>query len=117
MFEGIRKGSISRTIRMGKSERVRWMGEYGRDKFGTYFRDAVGQDYADQRYYNAGMGRFFNVDPGGIKTASPSRPSSWNRYSYVESDPINSSDRHGLFLCSGCGTTRIQKIHATMTLQ
>ena len=30
----------------------------GRDKFGTYFRDGVGQDYADQRYYNAGMGRF-----------------------------------------------------------
>jgi len=29
----------------------------GRDKFATYFRDAVGLDYAEQRYYNAGMGR------------------------------------------------------------
>jgi len=26
----------------------------GREKFGTYFRDSVGQDYADQRYYNSG---------------------------------------------------------------
>jgi RHS repeat-associated protein len=73
------------------------------DKFGTYFRDGVGQDYAGQRYYNSGTGRFWSVDPGGIKTASLSRPSSWNRYAYVEGDPVNSTDRHGLFMCLDCG--------------
>ena len=45
----------------------------GRDKFATYFRDGVGQDYADQRYYNSSMGRFWTPDPGGIKTADPRR--------------------------------------------
>ena len=41
----------------------------GADKFGTYFRDMPGQDYADQRYYKADFGRFWTVDPGGIKTS------------------------------------------------
>ena len=35
----------------------------GREKFGTYFRDGVAADYADQRYYAVGMGRFFTADP------------------------------------------------------
>jgi RHS repeat-associated protein len=68
----------------------------GRDKFATYFRDGVGQDYARQRYYNASLGRFWSVDPGGIKTAHPSNPTSWNRYAYVNGDPINFNDPRGL---------------------
>jgi RHS repeat-associated protein len=75
----------------------------GRDKFATYFRDTVGLDYAQQRYYNAGMGSFSTPDPGGIKTAVPSRPSSWNRYAYVEGDPVNFTDPRGLFMCADCG--------------
>jgi len=67
-----------------------------RDKFATYFRDGVGQDYADQRYYNSGMGRFWTVDPGGIATADTSTPASLNRYSYVQGDPVNSIDPHGM---------------------
>jgi RHS repeat-associated protein len=74
----------------------------GLDKFATYFRDAVGQDYADQRYYSGTMGRFWTVDPGGIKTANSSDPTSWNRYAYVQGDPVNHTDRHGLFMCSDC---------------
>ena len=69
-----------------------------RDKFATYFRDAPGLDYADQRYYNAGLGRFWSPDPGGIRTANRLRPSSWNRYTYVEGDPVNFADPTGLFL-------------------
>jgi RHS repeat-associated protein len=68
----------------------------GTEKFGTYYRDGVGQDYAEQRYYNNGTGRFWSVDPGGIKTASPSTPTSWNRYAYTNGDPVNYIDRHGL---------------------
>ena len=67
----------------------------GRNKFGTYFRDTVGQDYADQRYYNGGMGRFWSMDPGGIKTADPTDPGSWNRYAYVGGDPVNYYDPRG----------------------
>jgi len=74
-----------------------------RDRFTTYFRDGVGQDYADQRYYNSSMGRFWTGDPGGIKTADSSDPGSWNRYAYVRGDPVNSTDRHGLIVCVGCG--------------
>jgi len=67
----------------------------GRDKFATYFRDGVGQDYAGQRYYNAGMGRFWSPDPhiGG----SAVEPASWNRYAYAGGDPVNFSDPRGLF--------------------
>src|SRR6516164_576024 len=34
-----------------------------REKFGTYTRDNPSQDYADQRYYAAGTGRFNTPDP------------------------------------------------------
>jgi RHS repeat-associated protein len=67
----------------------------GREKFGTYFRDMVGQDYADQRYYSSINGRFWTPDAGGIKTATPSNPLSWNRYAYTLGDPINFNDVAG----------------------
>jgi RHS repeat-associated protein len=70
----------------------------GVDKFGTYFRDGPGQDYAQQRYYNNGTGRFWSVDPGGMATADPSTPTSLNRYAYVNGDPVNFFDRRGLIV-------------------
>ncbi|MGA3242966.1 MAG: RHS repeat-associated core domain-containing protein, partial [Bryobacteraceae bacterium] len=68
----------------------------GREKFATYMRDGFGQDYADQRYYNANMGAFWSPDPGGIWTANARSPLSWNRYTYVNGDPVNHRDRHGM---------------------
>jgi RHS repeat-associated protein len=72
----------------------------GTDKFATYFRDAtnngVGQDYAKARYYNNNFGRFWSVDPGGIATANPKNPGSWNRYAYSRNDPANFRDPTGL---------------------
>jgi RHS repeat-associated protein len=68
----------------------------GREKFGTYTRDGFGQDYAQQRYYNANMGAFWSPDPGGMKNANPLNPSTWNRYSYVMGDPVSRTDIHGL---------------------
>lgn len=36
----------------------------GQNKFGTYWRDSVtGLDYAQQRYYSPGTGRFLSADP------------------------------------------------------
>jgi RHS repeat-associated protein len=70
----------------------------GREKFGTYFRDGTGLDYADQRYYGD-TGRFLSVDPGGMLTAALANPTSWNRYAYSLGDPINRIDSGGLYSC------------------
>ena len=65
-------------------------------KFATYVRDSVsGLDYARHRYHLPGMGRFLTPDPSR-KSARSSNPPSWNRYPYVQGDPINGTDRHGL---------------------
>ena len=67
-------------------------------KFGTYNRDGYsGLDYADQRYYASGYGRFNTADPSRI-SAGPEDPSSWNRFSYVQGDPINF--RYSVYLCA-----------------
>src|ERR1017187_9957814 len=79
----------------------------GREKFGTYFRDPAangGLDYADQRYYATATGRFLTPDPDGLSGASPTSPTTWNRYAYVNGDPANSTDRTGLLSSGGCGT-------------
>jgi RHS repeat-associated protein len=67
----------------------------GREKFATYTRDATGQDYAEQRYYNSNMGSFWSPDPGGIRTAATRNPLSWNRYAYTSGNPIGRFDPHG----------------------
>jgi RHS repeat-associated protein len=64
----------------------------GTIKFATYLRDGPGQDYAMNRYYSSNLGRFYTPDPGGINTADPKRPGSWNRYAYVNNDPVNRHD-------------------------
>src|SRR5579885_1476668 len=80
----------------------------GTEKFTGYLRDSeTGLDYADQRYYQPGMGRFLTADPymannGG--PGDPASPSSWNRYTYVAGDPINSNDREGLYLNGNPGS-------------
>jgi RHS repeat-associated protein len=75
----------------------------GTEKYGTYFRDGPGQDYAEQRYYNNGTGRFWSVDPGGIKAADRTTPFSWNRYLYGLADPVNSFDPTGRIACDPNG--------------
>ena len=75
----------------------------GKEKFGTYFRDADGKDYADQRYYG-GAGRFLTPDPATVGT-SGSKPQTLNFYLYADGDPINHADSTGLFVQEvGCGT-------------
>ncbi len=71
-----------------------------RTKFATYYRDSAGVDYAGQRYYSNVTGRFLTPDPMGIGTADPSNPGSWNRYTYVQGDPVNFKDPHGLLMAA-----------------
>jgi RHS repeat-associated protein len=49
-------------------------------------------DYMHARYYSPGAGRFLSVDPAGF---DPSQPQSWNRYSYVQNNPVNRFDPDG----------------------
>jgi RHS repeat-associated protein len=74
----------------------------GREKFGTYFRDAIGQDYADQRYYGSGTGSFWSVDPGPANLANPA---TWNRYAYANGDPVNLYDPSGTMANCPPGTS------------
>ncbi len=63
-------------------------------------------DYAYQRYYAAGLGRFMTVDPDEGRPNAKD-PSSWNRYTYGANDPANLNDKQGLYASisdSGCQT-------------
>jgi RHS repeat-associated protein len=67
----------------------------GQVKFATYFRDMVGEDYADQRYYTQTAGRFYTPDPStGVDLANPN---SWNKYVYAGDDPVNFFDPAGRY--------------------
>jgi RHS repeat-associated protein len=66
-----------------------------KDKFGTYYRDSSGLDYADQRYYANTLGQFLSPDPYKASAEAPD-PGSWNRYTYVIGDPIGRFDSTGL---------------------
>jgi len=61
----------------------------GVEKFATYTRDAEsGLDYAYQRYYTSGIGRFLTPD-NKSGSASSSEPQAYNRYTRVIGDPTN----------------------------
>jgi|WetSurMetagenome_2_1015567.scaffolds.fasta_scaffold195634_2 RHS repeat-associated protein len=59
----------------------------------------TGLDYFGARYYSGAQGRFMSVDPGPFTIADPQ---SWNRFSYVQNNPLKFVDPTGAFL-SVCG--------------
>jgi RHS repeat-associated protein len=63
-------------------------------KFTGHERDATNLDYMHARSYLPWTGRFLSVDPAW-ESADASRPQSWNRYAYVENNPINKVDPDG----------------------
>jgi RHS repeat-associated protein len=70
-------------------------------KYAQTYRDSdSGLDYAMNRYYASGIGQFLTPDPFGKRSARPNSPRSWNRYSYAEGYPVNSSDPTGLFVAA-----------------
>jgi RHS repeat-associated protein len=67
-----------------------------KEKFATYWRDAsTGLDYAHNRSYGSTLGRFNSADPYQA-SGGAAEPTSWNRYIYVMSDPVNYLDSSGL---------------------
>src|SRR5262249_24972771 len=63
--------------------------------FTSYTRDSNGVDEAMHRRYSASWSRFSQPDPydGSYDLTDPQ---SFNRYSYVQNDPVNFVDRLGL---------------------
>ncbi len=47
------------------------------------------------------QGRWLSPDPIGLGAVNPGNPQSWNRYSYVNNNPLNSMDLFGLNHCVG----------------
>ena len=69
-------------------------------KFTSYERDTdTSLDYALMRFNSARLARFATPDPYS-GSAYAGNPQSWNRYSYVVNDPVNSVDPLGLQTCT-----------------
>lgn len=65
--------------------------------FTSYERSqTTGLDYAMNRTYDSGQGRFTQVDPIGMAASNLGSPQSLNMYNYVENDPVNLVDPSGL---------------------
>jgi RHS repeat-associated protein len=73
-------------------------------RFTSYERDALGADDAMMRRYNRYWGRFDQPDPyDGSYDAT--NPQSFNRYAYVQNDPVNFVDPSGLNLAAPGSTS------------
>ena len=80
-------------------------GTTDKHKFTGYERDGESDtDYAVNRQYANGVGRFMQVDPLA-SSAKQEDPQTLNRYAYATNDAINKIDPKGLeqFGCYGCG--------------
>jgi RHS repeat-associated protein len=63
---------------------------YVEQKFTGQIRDTeTGMDYFNARYFTNALGRFNSPDPANAG-ADMMDPQSWNGYSYVENNPLNS---------------------------
>lgn len=74
------------------TERMRFTG-HERDDLGPagQFSDL---DYMHARYYRQSAARFLSVDPA---EGTPDNPQSWNKYSYVSSNPLRFTDPNGAY--------------------
>jgi RHS repeat-associated protein len=74
-------------------EELNATGTTDKHKFTSYERDnETGTDYAVNRQYGQGVGRFMQVD----KVAGNGLPQRFNRYSYTRNNPTNRTDPLGL---------------------
>jgi RHS repeat-associated protein len=86
--EEVGAGVSGRTTSQGYSQP-----DGNRKKWATYERDEeTGLDYAQARYYGSTMGRFTSVDLGPF---TPADPQNWNRYAYVQNNPLKFIDPNG----------------------
>lgn len=68
-------------------------------RFTSYDRStAANLDYAVNRSYSSGQGRFTSVDPIGMSAMSQMNPQSNNLYAYVRNNPVDFTDPSGLLM-------------------
>jgi RHS repeat-associated protein len=78
------------------AESTTWTRHY----FTSYERsDTTKLDYARNRFYSPGQGRFTQPDPLGIGALSAGRSQSLNLYEYALDDPENNVDPSGTSIC------------------
>ena len=87
---------IGRQAHLPFGEELNVSGTTDKHRFTSYERDSeTGTDYAVNRGYSSGAGKFLQADPyrasGGIRD-----PQSWNRYSYTRNRPVDRIDPRGL---------------------
>jgi RHS repeat-associated protein len=56
------------------------------------------------REYSSLQGRWIQPDPAGLAAVNPADPQSWNRYAYVNNQPLNSIDLFGLDSGTQCAS-------------
>jgi len=88
-------------------------------KYTSYERDGNGSDYAMARSRNTWFSRFYQPDPYD-GSYNLSDPQSFNRYSYVQNDPVNFVDPSGLSKAgdscnNGGGTLRLDAATGGLT--
>lgn len=67
-----------------------------RDYHGVYnVANADYLDYMHARYYNPQLGRFLSVDPSLDIDKATHSPQMWNRYAYVQNNPLRYTDPNG----------------------
>ncbi len=112
-YDGAASATVTDRLGSGRvsSSTVGYYYPYGESKhwsapmFATYPRRAYEDPnlyYAMNRWYSSQIGRFTTPDPYRA-SASLANPQSWNRYSYVENDPVNFNDPSGLNRCAVSG--------------
>jgi RHS repeat-associated protein len=80
-----------------------------RKQFGAHERDTeTGLDYFGARYFASMQGRFTSADPM-LRSGKPIEPQSWNRYSYVDNNPLIYIDPDGLIKRSFFGRIIFKK--------
>lgn len=71
-----------------------------RQEYTGYEKDSEsGLEFAQARQYNSMHGRFTSVDPLN-ESGITANPQTFNRYTYVSNDPLNSVDPSGMSECS-----------------
>jgi RHS repeat-associated protein len=73
---------------------------YDSQQFAGMDSDTASIEHTDFREYSAMSGRWMSPDPFG-GSYDFSNPQSFNRYAYVQNNPISATDPSGLMMCAG----------------
>ncbi|MEW6131267.1 MAG: RHS repeat-associated core domain-containing protein [Acidobacteriota bacterium] len=89
---------VGRQSHLPFGEDLNTSGSTDKHKLTSYERDSeTGNDYAVNRGYVSNIGRFNQADPYRASSGADN-PKSWNRYAYVQNNPVGLIDPSGLLM-------------------